>query len=250
MGVVVSRWRVACLLVVVAAVTGACTPAPADLQPSRTYEDSQPSSLYEVTSDQLCTQEAAEAIGAKSGLVDVSYSAFGPGKLADFLMIDCSIRGLWADERFHTRPIWGPTSSVQVEVYNDVELAIRYFDIRRDSQQSNVLLRAQQINVPQPLISEIDGWWDEGWRIQWYEGIDLSRAGLNRLDAVRVFVNGGVRHDNLVIFFETNAPVPSVMWDEGYEALSNLGDLLIEEARRHVSRTPRDALDLRLRSPD
>lgn len=183
--------------------------------------------MYEVTSDELCSQSAVDAIGAQLSLADVASRAGDPVDDGNKWITWCVMSGLWKDDRFVTElGEAGPTGGVSLEVYADVESAIRRYEVTRD--------RRQEL-VPQSPVTRVDGWWEEGWRIQWYERVDGPSNGRDELDAVVVLVYGGVRHHNLVILVDMRGTVPGPMRDEGYELLSELGDLLIEEARRHVT---------------
>src|SRR5690606_26794123 len=138
----------------------------------------------------------------------------------------CVVSGSWEDRRFLTElgPA-GPIGTVALEVYADVEAAARRYEVMRDWRQGL---------VPQSPMSEVDGWRDEGWRIQWYEQVDGASIGRAGLDAVLAVLRGGVRHHNLVILVSMRGTVPGPMRDAGYVVLSELADLLVEEARRHV----------------
>ncbi len=221
MVVVAGRWRSGCLLAMVVAVVGACT------SDSSAPVDPDASPMYEVSSDDLCTQATADTIGAQLGLVDMTHAGGDPVEDGESWRTDCVIIGLWRDERFLTElgPA-GPTATVTLEVYADVEAAVRRYESSRDVRQGL---------VPQSPMREVDGWWDEGWRIRWYEPLDGASTNHEGLDAVVVLVRGSIRHHNLVIFVGMRGTVPGPMREEGYEVLSNLGDLLIEEARQHVT---------------
>ncbi len=220
--VVVGRWRPRLLAVAAAVVVVvACS------SDSPVPEDSQPSPMYEVTCDALCSQSAVDAIGTQLSLADVVRRTGDPVDDGNKWITWCVMSGLWKDERFATRlGEDGPTGGVSLEVYADAESALRRYEVTRD--------RRQEL-VPQSPVTRVDGWWDEGWRIQWYDPVDDASTERGGVDAEVILVYGGIRHHNLVILVDTRGTVPGPMRDEGYEVLSDLGDLLIEEARRHVT---------------
>lgn len=184
--------------------------------------------MYEVTSDDLCSQAFADAVGTRLGLEEAHSSRGDPVDDSERWTNWCAFSGLWTDERFLTElgPA-GPIGTFSLYVYADAGKAR---DLYRRSSQG---VRAEV--VPTGSVTEIEGWWEGGWRMQWHEQMGGPSIGIDDLDTVVVHTSFYVQHHNLIIRGSTRAIVPGPMRDEGHRVLIDLDRQLIEEGRRQVT---------------